>query len=374
MAVTPTNPLTQAACMARLHPRHEDIRGPYFRDQTAIIHSTSFRRLKHKTQVIFMPENDHICTRIEHVLHVATIAATICRGLVQAGWPLDNELAYAAGMGHDLGHAPFGHSGERALKRLVPAGIIFSHELHSLRVVDVLARDGQGLNLTRGVRDAILCHNGEQVEQDISPDPLHRLPEQKQPDPQRLPATWEGCAVRFADKIAYLGRDLEDALKARFITLDAVPQEVREELGSTNGEIINTLVIDLIEHSIRTGILGFSDEKFELFRRMRAFNYRYIYQHKDILRYEQYCGKILEALYHHLCGVHHLWERDPEAPFDLEMERGFASYLTTNAALYAAEHAPAWRPVVDYLAGMTDNYALTCFKQITMPEPISFYR
>lgn len=374
MAPIPANPLTQAECTQRLHPRQEDIRGPYFRDQTAIVHATGFRRLKHKTQVIFMPENDHICTRIEHVLHVATIAGTICRGLVQAGWPLDVELAYAAGMGHDLGHAPFGHSGERALARLLPPDVGFSHELHSLRVVDVLARDGRGLNLTRGVRDAILCHNGEEVEQSLSPDPLRRLPEQKCGDKQRLPATWEGCAVRFADKIAYLGRDLEDALKAHFVTLDAVPQAVREQLGTTNGEIINTLVIDVIEHSCATGVLGFSDEKFDLFRRMRSFNYTYIYQHKDILRFERYCGRILEALYHHLMQVHAHWLRDPETPFELEMERGFAQYLATHAPLYAAEAAPAWRQVADYLAGMTDNYALSCFTQITMPEPIQFHQ
>ena len=238
----------------RMRPRAGDVRGDYFRDQTAIIHSTPFRRLKHKTQVFFAPENDHICTRIEHVLHVATIAATICRGLNHHGWQLDTELAYAAGLGHDLGHAPFGHSGERALAACAPEEG-FEHELHSLRVVDLLARNGQGLNLTWAVRDAIVCHNGERIDERLTPDETLRPPQEKR-DRARRPATWEGCAVRFADKIAYLGRDIEDALAAGFITRADVPDPIARVLGTTNGEMINALVIDLIEQSALQGEMG----------------------------------------------------------------------------------------------------------------------
>ena len=369
MSRVPANPLTLEQCTQRMYPRHEDVRGPYFRDQTAIIHSTPFARLKHKAQVFFAPENDHICTRIEHVLHVATVAATLCRGLSAQGWQLDSDLAYTIGMGHDLGHAPFGHCGERTLASLVPAGVGFTHEQHSLRVVDHLARSGRGLNLTLAVRDGILCHNGESVEQTLSPDVIFRLPEHKARLRDRKPATWEGCAVRFADKIAYLGRDLEDAVKAGFVTLQDLPGEIRWELGTTNGEIINTLVIDLIETSAKNGIMGFSDEKYHLFRQMRSFNYRNIYMHRAIMRYEKYCAEILRMLYHHFAGIYEAVKMGHCQP-ELEADAAFVAYLEEYAALY--EQEPAWRPVTDYLAGMTDNYALNCFKQVTIPAPLQF--
>jgi len=369
MRPVPANLLTFEQCTQRVYPREEDVRGPYFRDQTAIIHSAPFARLKHKAQVFFAPENDHICTRIEHVLHVATVAATICRGLSAQGWQLDSDLAYTIGIGHDLGHTPFGHCGERALTSLIPAGIGFSHEQHSLRVVDHLARDGRGLNLTLAVRDGILCHNGESVEQTLMPDPIFRLPEHKMKLRDRKPATWEGCAVRFADKIAYLGRDLEDAVKAGFVTLKDLPGEIRWELGTTNGEIINTLVIDLIETSAARGVMGFSDEKYHLFKQMRSFNYRNIYMHRDIMRYERYCSEILRTLFRHLTEVQEIITSGG-AVGDLELDAAFALHLKEHAALYA--DAPAWQPVADYIAGMTDNYAMTCFKQVTLPAPLQF--
>lgn len=367
----PRAPLDPAACDMRLRPRQEDVRGPYFRDQTAIIHSNSFRRLKHKTQVFFAPENDHVCTRIEHVLHVATIAATICRGLNQRGWQLDTELAYAAGLGHDIGHAPFGHTGERVLNELLkPSGAAFSHESHSLRVLNLLENHGRGLNLTRGVRDAILCHNGERFEQYLGPESVPRLPEDKQHDPHRLPATWEGCIVRLCDKIAYLGRDLEDALLAEFVRESDVPPEIRKELGDSNGHIINTLVLDLIENAALQGKIGFSDAKHALFLELYDFNVRGIYQHDRIRKYESYCGPILKALYEHLMtvdpdqGIH---DREP-----LEFEHRYIQQSRELQEVYAAEHAGRSRQVVDYLAGMTDNFALRCYTQLTIPQPIEF--
>ena len=159
-----SNPFQNETYRIRPKEKKTDCRGDFFRDQTAIIHSLPFRRLKHKTQVFFAPENDHICTRIEHVLHVATIAATICKGLNNSGnWDINAEMAFAIGLGHDLGHAPFGHSGERALNGIFKADA-FKHEIHSLRVADKLANDGEGLNLTFGVRDGIICHCGESDE------------------------------------------------------------------------------------------------------------------------------------------------------------------------------------------------------------------
>jgi dGTPase len=351
--------------------RDEDVRGPYFRDQTAIIHSTPFRRLKHKTQFLFAPENDHICTRIEHVLHVATIAGTICRGLTQSGWELDGELAYAGGLGHDLGHAPFGHTGERELGKKIGS---FKHESHSLRVVDKLSNEGRGLNLTFGVRDAILCHNGEVFEQYLEPDGNYIDPAEKAKAGVSEPSAWESCAVRFADKIAYLGRDVEDALRAKLIHMDDIPSDIRGELGETNGQIINTLVLDLIENSAKTDKMGFSDARYALISRLKDYNYKCIYYHPRLVRYQQYCAKIIDGLFSHfLDGLHGLgripemWKVQP-----LSCDRAFGEYLERMANFYDEENAPYARIVCDYVAGMTDNYALKCNQQLTQPEPIEF--
>lgn len=232
------NPLSPETYKIRLNEKDYPIRGDYFRDQTAIIHSMPFRRLKHKTQVFFAPENDHVCTRIEHVLHVATIAATICKGLNNKGWDLNPEMAYAIGLGHDLGHSPFGHAGETALNRKLNSDFKFIHEVHGLRVVDKLCNDGNGLNLTYGVRDGIINHNGEILQQSLKPNEEKNNIESIH-DRKSIATSYEGCIVRFSDKIAYLGRDIEDALIADFITLNEIPEKIREEVGSSNGEIIN---------------------------------------------------------------------------------------------------------------------------------------
>lgn len=363
------NGLPKQLARQRMRPRTSDVRGEYFRDQTAIIHSTPFRRLKHKTQVFFAPENDHICTRIEHVLHVATIAATICRGLNHHGWQLDTELAYAAGLGHDLGHAPFGHSGERALAACAPEEG-FEHELHSLRVVDLLARNGQGLNLTWAVRDAIVCHNGERIDERLTPDEALRPPQEKR-DRARRPATWEGCAVRFADKIAYLGRDIEDALAAGFITRADVPDPISRVLGTTNGEMINALVIDLIEQSALQGEMGYSPEKYELLTQLQQFNYARIYRHPRLLEYEGFCMRIVKELHAYLCESYERYASGMVQPRG-EVEQTFFQYLDDLDACYTRIGDPGPRRVTDYIAGMTDNYCLASFERITLPQPISF--
>ena len=189
-----SNPLDGEILHKREFPRDEDsrdLRGYYFRDITAIIHSFPFRRLKHKTQVFFSPKNDHICTRIEHVMHVATIAATICRAL-----DLDPDLAWAIGLGHDLGHAPFGHVGETIFSNILADKGGFIHEIYSLRVVDHLINYGKGLNLTYAVRDGIINHCGEKFEQFIKPDFSHK--ELKTIKSRSFyPSTWEGTVVRM---------------------------------------------------------------------------------------------------------------------------------------------------------------------------------
>ena len=212
------NPLSPEVYKQRKHTFNEDVRGDFFRDQTAIIHCSAFRRMKHKTQVFYAPKNDHICTRIEHVMHVATIAKSICMGLNSNGWELDLEMAFAIGLGHDLGHAPFGHDGESVLNKLMGGNMAFVHEIHSYRVVEYLANQGQGLNLTYGVKDGIVTHNGEKFEQKLKPDSkLKDL--DKVVNRSVLPSSYEGCIVRFADKIAYLGRDIEDAVAVSYTHL-----------------------------------------------------------------------------------------------------------------------------------------------------------
>ena len=242
------NPLPDEVYLRRTKPVKPDIRAEYFRDQTKIIHSYPFRRLKHKAQVFYAPDNDHICTRMEHVLHVATIAATICRGLNHSGqdWALDTELAYAIGLGHDLGHAPFGHEGEKELAAKLGAPKAFMHELNSYRVVEHLANHGQGLNLTYAVKDGIICHNGEDFNQNgLKPSPaandLENIRERAY-----MPCTYEGCIVRLSDKIAYLGRDVEDAVTAGFITKKDLPKSTAKALGESNTDIISNLIADVV--------------------------------------------------------------------------------------------------------------------------------
>ena len=369
------NKLDRIKMTSRQKPREEDLRGPYFRDQTAIIHASAFRRLKHKTQVFFAPENDHICTRIEHVLHVATVAATICRGLNEEDedWNLDAELAYAAGLGHDLGHAPFGHFGEKsltlAMKEPDKPSEPFYHEPHSLRVVDHLANNGRGLNLTYAARDAILCHNGERFEQYLEPDHGFVDLEEKAHDKARVPATWEGCIVRFADKIAYLGRDIEDALLAKFIVIEDVPKRIRDALGETNGKIINALILDLIDNTKRMGKVGLSDDKHSLITELRDFNYKRIYDHDRLVTYQGYCKAIITSLCEYLLtygqAIIHGEKKHPI------IDDRFQKYVQSIPKQYDKEGGLRLA-VRDYVAGMSDNYALTCFKELTLPKPIEF--
>jgi dGTPase len=367
------NPLLKEAYAKRTIPRKPDIRGDFFRDQTAIIHSTAFRRLKNKTQVFFAPENDHICTRIEHVLHVATIAATICKGLNGKGWELDADMAYAIGIGHDLGHTPFGHAGEKALNMLLGGNNAFVHEINSYRQAEYLANKGTGLNLCYGVKDGIICHNGEKDEQYLKPaGRINNLDEIK--DRNIIASSYEGCIMRFSDKIAYLGRDLEDAYTAGFITDSDVPEKVKKELGNRNGQIINTLVIDLIENSKDSDEIGFSDEKFELITELKKFNYEKIYNHPVLRNYNDFCDKIINSLFSYIAEILDKNENDFEKykASDIEFDRHFGNYLEEMLSFYEARNEKNIQIITDYISGMTDLFALESIKQITIPKPIVF--
>jgi dGTPase len=367
------NPFPQEIYLQRTRKRDTDVRGDFFRDQTAIIHSTPFRRLKNKTQVFFAPENDHICTRIEHVLHVATIAATICKGLNTHGWNLDIDMAYAIGLGHDLGHTPFGHAGEMALNKILGGNNAFFHEINSYRQVQYLANKGKGLNLCYGVKDGIICHNGEKDEQIIKPsNVLNKLDEIK--NRKVIPTSYEGCIMRFSDKIAYLGRDIEDAFVAGFITDHDIPSDVKNMLGDRNGQIIHTLIIDIINNSADKDTVGFSDDTYEMVTKLKQFNYKNIYGHPELRKYDVFCDRIIITLFDYLFNMLSKYGFDFEkySESGIELEKNFGDYLRGLNDFYQQSKDDFKQIVTDYISGMTDPYALESIKQITIPKPIHF--
>jgi dGTPase len=361
------NPLPDEVYLKRTREKDAPIRGHYFRDQTAIIHSMPFRRLKHKTQVFFAPENDHVCTRIEHVMHVATIAKSICLGLNQYGWELDTDMAFAIGLGHDLGHAPFGHEGEHYLNKRLGGGNSFIHEVNSYRIVEHLANNGSGLNLTYGVKDGIISHNGESFEQYLVPDTVVKDLDTVH-NRKVKPSSYEGCIVRFSDKIAYLGRDIEDGVTAKFINREDIPESVRKYLGENNSQIIDTLVHDIINNSKSVDKLGFSDSLFEVIKRLKNFNYERIYHNTKKDRNRIVAGKIIYALFDYLLILFEKYERDYEAykSMELKFEQNFGEYLESMHQFYLTENDPE-KMVTDFIAGMTDSYAMDCMAQISFP-------
>ena len=358
------NKLDNSVLLERRLPRKDDFRGDYFRDTTAIIHSYPFRRLKHKTQVFFSPKNDHICTRIEHVMHVASVAATICKAL-----DLDTDLAWAIGLGHDLGHTPFGHAGEHIIRKIRKGKGGFNHELYSLRVVDHLIGYGKGLNLTYAVRDGIVTHCGERFEQSIAP-------EEEKKDLGAIktlnsyPSTWEGAVVRMSDKIAYLGRDVEDAIQLKVISRNMLPEKCRSVLGTSNSEIINTLVDDIIHTSRKTGTIGFSDKIIEAVKIQRDFNYKSIYLNPVLEGYQRYFERILHTLYDYLEEIFERYQGD-EGQYREEnniLAVRFGDYVHKMTEFYEKEDGGFDNLVTDYIAGMTDNYAIESVSEIMIPE------
>lgn len=336
------------------------VRTVYERDIGRIIFSMDFRRLRHKTQVFFDPQNDHICTRMEHVIYVKYIASTIGQAL-----GLNADLIEAIALGHDLGHAPFGHSGERmldqCLKKRQPT-LFFQHELHSLRVIDHLAsrtRD-RGLNLTFEVRDGIASHCGETYGE-------HRLVPNRQKQEADLlasshrhgwPATLEGCIVRIADKIAYVGRDIEDAARAGIMEFEDIPDAIRSTLGQSNGQIINTLVTDIIENSRDQDAIILSTERAQSMEELLRENVARIYRSDKIRRYENMVKNVIEGLFDAL----HQASADPEklAASSHRTFRAFGAYL----ADHPCPDDPLICKITDYIAGMTDSFATKCFEDI----------
>lgn len=300
----------------RERPEEEcDLRTPYQRDRDRIIHCKSFRRLKHKTQVFLAPEGDHYRTRLTHTLEVAQIARTIARAL-----RLNEDLTEAVSLGHDMGHTPFGHAGERALNQLVPGG--FRHYEQSARVVEKLENGGRGLNLTYEVRDGILRHTTG-----------------------REAGTAEGRIVRLADRIAYLNHDIDDAERAGILEEKDIPAEVAGVLGHSKSKRIDTLVRSVVENS-SDARLGMADEVREAFDRLAAFVDRHVYCNPDAKSEETKVPALIGALYEYLLKADHL-------PADLRV---------------IAEEEGVERAACDDIAGMTDHYAVQLFEKIFVPR------
>jgi dGTPase len=343
-------------------------RTPFERDCHRVLHSLPFRRLKHKTQVFFAPRDDHICTRLEHSLHVASISSTICKRL-----SLNHVLAEAIALAHDLGHPPFGHLGEDAInnaykefnRRHKAKLAKFMHEAQSLRVVDIFCNSlHDSLNLTLEVRDGVVCHYGEKNERVLRPDYGKDL-QSVAPSAARhdRPATLEGCVVRMADTISYLGRDFEDACVAGLVRDADIPPDVKDILGDSNSRIIGTLINDLVDNSKSKDYLEFSDRVYDALVKMKeSFNYKKIYGRGELRGQEQRILGIINGLFKHFLKL-------PAKPGALESKpNGHNYYMNVYKEFLRDMHYPPGTSkaqiVSDFIAGMTDNFAMACFEDL----------
>ncbi len=314
----------------RLRPEAEDpIRPAFQRDRDRVIHSKAFRRLKHKTQVFFAPTGDHYRTRLTHTLEVSQIARSIAKVL-----RLNEELTEAIALGHDLGHTPFGHAGERVLDRLVPGG--FNHYEQSLRIVDVLERDGAGLNLTWEVRDGIARHSKGKSGMPVSAGPEHRA------------STIEGQIARVADIIAYVNHDIDDAVRAGILRPEDLPPVRVEVLGRSSSERIGRMVTDVVMQTIDGGMteIRMSDTILTATIGLRSFLFDAVYENEVATAEFKKAGGILGGL----------WEKVRER---------HAEFLDTRTVEQEGLDAAAR----DFLAGMTDRYAVNLYEQLFIPKP-----
>jgi dGTPase len=304
------SPLAVRSYDTRGRAREEEeecrLRTPFQRDRDRIVHSKAFRRLKHKTQVFIDPKSDHFRTRLTHTLETAGIARTVARAL-----RLNEDLTEAIALGHDLGHPPFGHTGEEALDRVVEErfGGRFRHNEQSLRVVEVLERDGRGLNLTEEARDGILHHTGEGE-----------------------PSTLEGRIVRLVDRVAYINHDIDDAIRAGLLSAGELPQDEIVLLGERGSRRIDTLVHDVVEASATAGDIAQSEEVGRAMLNLRAFMFERVYLGPEAADQRRVATETVERIVTHL--VEHPRDLPPDRPGDLP-ER-----------------------ITDYVAGMTDRFAL----------------
>ncbi|GHU91339.1 deoxyguanosinetriphosphate triphosphohydrolase-like protein [Clostridia bacterium] len=368
-----------------LYERTREIRNPFVRDYTRVLHSGAFRRLKHKTQVFFNIANDHICTRMEHVLHVESVSANIASAL-----GLNSDLTRAIALAHDLGHAPFGHQGETAIARLSREylGEAFTHERHGLRTVDKLEllednrEINRNLNLTYAVRDGIVSHCGEIDENNLVPRKERGDLGMFSEEQPAQPSTWEGCVVKISDKIAYLGRDIEDAVNLGFLTEDS-RKRLRKIAGNINTTVIMyNMINDICDNSDPGKGIALSREGVEQLDEIKRFNYEHIYKNPRFEPYKAYCGLVLTQLFEYLkpfydgentiAGL----RESVESPHNPKFLRNFYEWLPKfcegetvrryeNAKLYSlANERDYIRAILDFISGMTDRYAVDCFNEL----------
>lgn len=293
------------------------VRTEFQRDRDKIIHSTSFRRLMHKTQVFLMPVDDHYRTRLTHTLEVTQIARIISRGL-----RLNEDLTEAIALGHDLGHTPFGHAGEDAMRTCYDPS--FAHYKQSLRVVEKLEKDGRGLNLTWEVRDGIVNHTGA-----------------------HMASTLEGVVVKFADRIAYINHDIDDAVRAGILRQDDIPADLRAVLGEGHSERINRMVLSIITSSTDKPAITMTDEVQQATDALRKFMFENVYEDKVAKREDAKSKALLVSLYEYFCA-------NPE-----KMPREY---------FVNVENEGVERCVCDYVSGMTDRYAIELYNELYVPQ------
>lgn len=348
------------ACLSRnaLRQKEEETilhghRQHFSLDTDRILHSKAYSRYIDKTQVFYLIKNDHITHRVLHVQLVSKIARTIGRLL-----RLNEDLIEAISLGHDIGHAPFGHDGEKFLSILCRQQGLghFFHNLQGVRFLEKIERKGKGWNLTLQVLDGILSHNGEVHSQALNPDSnkdFQRLEQEmskveEYPGTGLHPMTMEGCVVRMSDTISYVGRDIEDAIRLGLIERDDLPRDCRQVLGETNGTIVYTLVEDLVANSLDRPYISFSEEVANALKRLKDFNQKYIYTSDKVKRETKKIKQMFELLFE---------------KYLLDLEKGnkssdiFREFLDGMSSEYGTETPPAGI-VRDFIAGMTDDYFL----------------
>ncbi|MBR1617993.1 dNTP triphosphohydrolase [bacterium] len=387
-------------CITRIAPLSQkpyEIRSEFDRDATRILHSRAYRRLKHKTQVFFATNNDHVCTRIEHVNHVASISKTISAAL-----GLNASLAEAIALGHDLGHSPFGHHGERIIEKIMDEhgfNTIFWHEKNSLRFVDYIETlpnytgFKDNLNLTYAVRDGIVCHCGEVNENNLKPrDDFFDL--EKIEKGKCMPYTYEGCVVKISDKIAYLGRDIEDAYSYKFfekhdmLTLKQLAQEVMKKKikfkDVNTSSLIHEFITNLCRNSNPDCGLVFSNEHYEMMNKIKKFNYQKIYTNKRFKPFMRYAHIVLESIFDFLNdyydGSNSINKLKKYSKFYPTLTLDFSDWLVKysnidlhlrdlrkfkNKIIYDINNKMDYKQaIIDYISGMSDNYAIKAYNEL----------
>jgi dGTPase len=348
----------------RYHAENADVRPEFFHDSDRVIHSYCYSRYIDKTQVFYLVENDHITHRVLHVQMVSKIARTIGRFL-----NLNEDLIEAISLGHDVGHTPFGHDGEQILSAFLEkqGEGIFEHNVQSFRLFHDLEKYGKGLNLTAQVLDGIICHNGEILQNSYGCD-RNKTPEKLLEEYRdslagtlkskaMVPMTLEGCVMRISDVIAYIGRDIEDAIVLKLIERKDLPSEITDVLGDKNASIVNTLITDLVNNSIDRETLTFSANVFDALNHLKNWNYENIYRNpkkstqdeKIKAMFQTVLGKCLEELETgtKVTGINH--------------------WYNTMGDDYKAATSKA-RVVADYVSGMTDDFLMNTYKEIVVPR------